>query len=229
MIYPVLRPLDAAGLERAQLEVTSSHYLHKPVDVRSMPEGYSVRIAGALHVGYLILGRPQATRCYPWYGSVDDVARGRAAVTRWQVLNLARVWLDPRVQAGGELAKPGLVPGFVDRHCDWRPTLASTTLRQLEGQVVLDYLVRRPPCFLEEPYQLRWLLSYCDTRLHRGTIYRAAGWELWRTNAAGIQTWRRPLRALSDAEDWQVRAAAAVHPRSIAHRARRAQLALEVA
>lgn len=229
---PTLQLLDAAGLKRAQEAVTRDHYLHKPVDVRSMPEAYTVRIDLGLkfpprqqnaEVGYFIVGRPEATRCYPWYGSVEDVANGRAEVTRWQVLNLARVWLSPAIQAGGVLFGPENCPGFLDRSGAFRSTLASEAIRALAQAVVRDYLVRRPPCFLEEPYQLRWLLSYCETRLHRGTIYRAAGFELYRTNERGLQTWRLPLRALTAAEDAEVREASCVNERSRAFRARRGQ------
>jgi hypothetical protein len=230
-----LRLLDAAGLARAQDAVTRDHYLHAPVDVRSMPEGYSVHQQRYRTgpIGFLLFGRPEATRCYNvptggtgWYGSVEDVARGRAACTRWQVLNLARVWISPSAQAGGDLHRSSTLPGFYDRRGVWRSTLASTAITAALDRVALDYLLRRPPCFLEEPYQLQWCLSYCDTRLHRGTIYRAAGFELVRTNARGIQTWRRRLRPLTESEDAAVREAAYTHPRSRKHRARRAQLTL---
>ena len=33
------------------------------------------------------------------------------------------------------------------------------------------------------------MLSYCDTRSHKGTIYRAAGFALSRTNERGIETY----------------------------------------
>jgi hypothetical protein len=227
MNAPRLRLVDAAGLKLAQAAVTSHHYLRKPVDVRSMPEAYEVRLShgpvlsGPL--GYLIVGRPEATRCKGWYGSIEDVAAGWAPVTRWQVLNLARVWLDPAVQPGGMLYRRELIPGFIDRRGAFRSTLASEVVRALADQVVRDYLVRRPPCFLEEPYQLRWLLSYCDTSLHRGTIYKAAGFELFRTNARGLQTWRLPLRALTPAEDVEVRRASCCDPRARTFRRRREQ------
>jgi hypothetical protein len=225
-MIPRLQILDAAGLAHAQAVVARHHYLRKPVDVRCMPEAYAIRLDSVPGpVGFFILGRPQATKCFPWYGSLEETARGRAEVTRWQVLNLARVYFDPRVQPGGERFGAGYLPGFVDRRHAFRSTLGSAAITELAHQVVRDYLIRRPPCFLEEPYELRWLLSYCDTRLHRGTLYRAAGFELWRTNAAGIQTWRRPLRALTPAEDAEVRAAAESHPRSIRFREQRRRAA----
>lgn len=228
MIAPDLQLLDVEGLRLAQAAVTRHHYLHRPVDVRSTPEAYAVHLpTSASPVGYLIVGRPEATRCYPWYGSVEDVALGRAQVTRWQVLNLARVWLSPDVQMGGSLYSPRHLPGFHDRGGEWRSVLASTVVRALADVVVRDYLVRRPPCFLDEPYELKWLLSYCDTRLHRGTLYRAAGFELHRTNERGLQTWRLPLRPLTADENADVCVASINNERSRAFRARRAQMVLE--
>lgn len=218
----MLRQLDRSGIASAQVLVTARHYLGKPVDARCSVEGYEVRGQNDAF-GVLLVGRPQATACYPWYGSVDDVASGRAEVTRWQVLNLARVYFHPFVQSGGRLHGPQHLPGFTDRHGAWRSALGSWAITELAERVVLEYLLRRPPCFLEEPYELRWLLSYCDTRRHRGALYRASGFELFRQNAAGVQTWRLPLRALRPEEHRLVRAAALSSARSAEHRARRAQ------
>lgn len=230
----IVRPLDRAGVAEAQQLVARRHYLGKPVDPRCSVEAYGVEIAaellgvpGPFRVGVFVLGRPQATKCYPWYGSVEDVATGRATCTRWQVLNLARVYFFPSVQPGGVLfGGHGGLPGFLDRRNVWRSTLGSTAVAAMADRVVVDYLLARPPCFMEEPYELHWLLSYCDTRLHRGVLYRAAGFELYRTNADGVQTWRLPLRPLTSAEHVLVAEASARSPRSIAHRARRAQRSL---
>jgi hypothetical protein len=221
-MMPTVRGLDRAGVAEAQRLVTARHYLRKPVDPRCSVEAYGVEL-GAHTVGVFVLGRPQATLCYPWYGSVADVASGRASCTRWQVLNLARVYFDPCVQPGGACHRSESVPGFRDRHGVFRSTLGSAAIEALANRVLVDYLVARPPCFLDEPYELRWLLSYCDTRIHRGTLYRAAGFELFRTNADGVQTWRLPLRPLTAAEDLLVRAASACSPRSIEYRRRRAE------
>lgn len=223
-----LQPLTRTGLADAQRIVTEQHYLRRPVDARTMPEGYGVWLANVGQVGVLLFGRPEATRCYPWYGSIDNVRSGRAEVTRWQVLNLSRVWLDPRVQFDGALYGPELLPGYRDRTGAWRSTLASSVIRLALERVRVDYLLRRPPCFLDEPYELRYLMSYCDTRLHRGTIYAAGGFELYRTNSWGIQTWRIPLPALTTQEDAAIRRASETNARSIRFRDRRAQLALEL-
>lgn len=217
--------LDRADLAQAQRLVTERHYLHAPVDARCSVEGYAAFMCNE-PVAFLLLGRPQATRCFPWYGSVEDLAIGRAEVTRWQVLNLARVWIDPRIQVGGSWYEPDYLPGFIDRKGTWRSTFGSLLLERLADCVPFDYLASRPPCFLDEPYELRWLISYCDTRVHRGTLYRASGFELYRTNEDGVQTWRRRLRPLTAQEDREVRFEAQRNARSIEHRFRRAQLPL---
>jgi hypothetical protein len=228
-----LRSLNAPTMKLAQATVAAEHYLHTPVDSRCSVEGYSVHISAipdrAGPLGYLLFGRPEATRCGNWYGSVEDVLQQRTEVTRWQVLNLARVWLSPLVQGsppnawrGGLYYDPEHIPGFVDRQGRFRSTLASTALAEVVARVGYDYLMARPPCFLDEPYQIEWLLSYCDTRLHRGVIYQAAGFELYRTNDRGIQTWRKRLPPLTLEQDAAVRLAAECSPRSRQYRARRA-------
>jgi len=220
-------PLDKNGIAWAQNAVANRHYLHKPVDRRCRPEGYDIHVEGFPGpVGLLLFGRPQATKCYPWYGSVDDVATGRAEVTRWQVLNLARVWLHPAVQRGGPFHGPEHVPGYVDRKGVFRSTLASDAIKAALTRVGVDYLVRQPVCFPEEPYDIIWILSYCDPKIHRGTIYRAAGFELFRTNSDGLQTWRVAIPPLTAAQRLQVLAASQRDPRAIRYRMARAQLPL---
>lgn len=223
-----LRPLDKDAFAQAQQLVIEHHYLHRPVDVRTMPEGFSVQLAHVGQIGVLLFGRPEATRCYPWYGSVDDAGTGRAEVTRWQVLNLSRVWLDPKVQPGGAYYSQQWLPGFWDRKGRWHSAVASTVLRLAMKNIAPWYLIRRPPCFVEEPFEIKWLLSYCDRSKHKGTIYAASGFELYRTNDRGIQTWRVRLPELTAEQDEAVRSLAQVHPRSVRFRERRAQLALGV-
>jgi hypothetical protein len=105
-------------------------------------------------------------------------------------------------------------------------------IRLALARIGTDYLVLRPPCFLDEPYEITWLLSYCDTRLHRGTVYAASGFARYRVNARGIETWRIPLPGLSPAENARVQKAAEWNARSRRFRSARAtagdQLALGV-
>lgn len=222
-----LEHLSPDGLAWAQDQVARYHYLRAAVPAVYRPEGWAVCAAGLGRLGCLIVGRPQSTRVKGWYGSLEDVAIGRCEVSRWSVLCLARVWLSPMAQPGGAYHEPAWgLPGFVDRRGRWRSTLASTALRLLAECVGADYLTRRPPCFLDEPYEVRYLLSYCDTSKHRGVIYAASGWDLYRTNNVGIQTWRVALPALTEAEHVAIRTASLVDRRACRHRAKRAQLPL---
>lgn len=198
----------------AQALVAAHHYLHTPVDSRTSPLAYLVRWQAddgspPIAAGCLIFGRPEATRCYTGsltYGSLSDVASGRARFSRWEILNLSRIWLDPRIQRGG---------------AHYIPNAATYLVAQALRRVVVDYLMQRPPCFLDEPYELRVCLSYCDTRIHTGALYRAAGFHLARRNPSGIETYTRPLRRLSHAEKNQITQASHRSPRSQAYRAAR--------
>lgn len=234
-----LRPTDRAGRAWAQEIVAREHYLHTAVDPRCRPFAYLVHYhyshgahaaAGPRCVGVLIFGRPEATRCYTGgltYGSQADVDAGRAAFERWEILNLARVWLSPLVQPGGLLHGPSVgLPGFVDRHGRWRSTLASHIITYAQTHIGYDYLAAHPPVDCAYPYQIRSLLSYCDRKIHKGTIYRAAGWHLARTNHQQIETWYTPSVApLSTAQDAHIRTLSDTSPRSQRIRAQRQQLA----
>lgn len=223
-----LWPAGPDDLARAQRTVTTHHYLHTPVDSRCSPFAYDIvlRLRDThLRAGVLIFGRPEATRCYDGsltYGSLADVQSGRARYDRWEVLNLARVWLVPAVQAGGEYYTPKLLPGYIDRRGAWHSTLASSVIQQALGRIGYDYLLKHPPCFPDEPYEIKAVLSYCDTTRHKGTIYRAAGFELARTNERGIETWHAGAAPLSSYERDMIEKRASQSYRSRRHRARRA-------
>lgn len=205
----------------------AGHYLHTVPDPRTRPLCLIVQatpvgklpILSGRCVGCLWFGRPEATKCFQGgltYGSLDDVAGGRAAFDRWEVLNLSRVWFDPIVQPGGAWHGPRFLPGFIDRKGQWRSALASTAIVAALGMIGYEYLLKHPPCFVEQPYAIRAVLSYCDTRLHKGTIYRAAGFQLARRNRAGIETyWTPAVSPLKAGEDRDVRNLAARHPRSV--------------
>ncbi len=203
------------------------HYLHKPVDSRCRPMAYLVcyqaagpdAAAGPRCIGVLIFGRPQAVRCYTGdltYGSLEDVVQGRAQHSYWEVLNLARVWIHPDFQRGG--SHEHALPGYTDRLGHFRSVLGSHVLATALEHVRVDYLRQEPPCFTEQPYQIRACLSYCDTRIHKGTLYRTSGFTLARTNDAGIETWHRPLAALSPEHDATIRRLSQQSARARAYR-----------
>lgn len=202
---------DDRALIWAQSQVGAHHYLHAPVDARCSVLGYVLMRDGA-RVGCLLFGRPEATRCYQGeltYGSQADVASGKARLDRWEIVNLARVWFDPSCAAYGH---------------GWLGTWA---ISQALQRIVVDYLHEFPPCYIDEPWRLRVCLSYCDTRIHQGTLYRAAGFKLARTNADGIQTWYRPLRGLQGHERKLIERFCAQSYRSRVYRSQRASQATQ--
>lgn len=227
---------DRRGLEAAQEAVSAHHYLRAPVDGRCSPMAYLVVLANAKIVGCLIFGRPEATRCYQGgltYGSLKDLNAGKVLYDRWQILNLARVWLDPRVQAGGCWHRSDLLPGYTDRRGVWRSSLASWCIQRALQTIGYDYLSLKPPVFPHEPYEIKAVLSYCDTTKHRGVIYRAAGFDLARTNERGIETWyTSQVQPLTAYQHDQICKLAWRSPRGIRLRAQRnraEQLPLEAA
>ena len=172
------------GLQWCQEQVKQYHYLHKPVDVRSSPVAYIVTLDNR-RVGCLIFGRPEATRVNGWYGSVEDTLTHKCRITRWQILNLARIWLHPDIQSGGA--------------CYIKNAATRVIAKSLQS-IVYDYLVVRPPVWMEEPYEIAEVLSYCDKTIHQGTLYRASNFHLMRTNERGIETYAMPVRRLTHAE-----------------------------
>jgi hypothetical protein len=234
---------DRADVAWAQERIAAEHYLHTPVDSRCRPLIYlahhqatwgAAAAAGPRAIAILIFGRPEATRCYVGglaYGSQADVQAGRAQFDRWEILNLARVWVHPYFQAGGLYCSPddGL-PGYTDRRGVWRSTLASSLIAEALARVGYDYLAQHPPVDCAYPYQIRACLSYCDRKLHKGTIYRASGFTLARTNTAGIETWyTTAAHALSAEQDADIRRRAEQAPRSRRIRAERSVEQLELA
>lgn len=194
---------DSQGLQWAQRQVASHHYLHSPVDARCSPVAYIVQLEDA-PLGCLIFGRPESTRCNGWYGSVEDTQRSPGdprycPLTRWQVLNLARVWLDPVIQWGGSW---------------YVPNAATYAVGQSLRRIGYDYLIMRPPVWCEEPYEIRQVLSYCDTSVHQGTLYRASNFKLVRTNERGIETYARSVRRLTHDEHRIIKDTSRIDPRA---------------
>jgi hypothetical protein len=200
--------------------VTRYHYLHAPVDIRSKPLAYLV-LLGGLWVGCLIFGRPEAARTGDWYGDVADKVAGQCRFSRWELLNLSRVWLDPAVQQNGIWYSPDLLPGFYDRQGTFHSSLATTAILMALDCLVVDYLMAFPPVDVREPYQIAEVLSYCAER-HKGIIYQQSGFRLERENRQGLQTYARPVRPLTPGEDAYIRFLAEHSPRSKHYRALRA-------
>lgn len=158
-----------ADLAWAQHTVIGYHYLHQPVDPRARPMCYVVR-HDQERLGLVMLGIPHATRNRGWWGYPG-------LPTQWQVVDLCRIWLDPAIQRGGRLAQPGVVPGFVDRRGEFRPTAATWAIHEVLSRVQRDRVAMWPPVYPAQPYHILLAISYHDPKYHRGTIYREAGAE----------------------------------------------------
>lgn len=207
--------------------IRQNHYLHSMPDDRTSWEAFCIGFKQWM-VGFLIFDRPEAPRCGNWYGKLDDMRNGSCEVTNWQILNLARVWINPDFQHGGLSYRPDILPGFVDRKGQFRSTLASDILRAAMQIIGFEYIKVRRPCYLEEPYQIDWLLSYCDITLHKGTIYAASGFELYSTNAEGKQTWRHRLPPLTDEQHAVIHRLSLQDSRSQRYRNQRAEKATQL-
>lgn len=217
---------DDAQTRWASRMVSQYHYLNAPVDPRCSALTYIVTLGGQ-YIGILTFGRPEATSVSEWYGSVLQKQRGECRLSRWEILNLARVWLSPSVQIGGLWYSPDILPGFSDRHGNFQSSLATTVIRMALEAVVVDYLIQFVPIWTDEPYQIREIISYCDPRYHRGVVYQQAGFRMVRENSRGLQTYMTTVRELSQGEDAYVRDLAAHSPRS--KRYRRQQMIKDVA
>jgi hypothetical protein len=164
---------DKRDLEWAQATVAHHHYLHQATNPKSRPMAYILSHQGE-RLGLIIVGQPHATRCRGWWGYPG-------LITQWQVLDLSRIWLDPAIQVGGRLARPGVLPGRVDGSGEFRPNMASWMIANVLKRVQRDRVAMWPPVLLDDPYHIRLVISYHDPQYHRGTIYRA-------TNALPLYT-----------------------------------------
>jgi len=138
---------------------TEYHYMHRPVHQRSCPFGWIVGFDGNLTMpdgkpcGFILYANIHYTRLTGEFGFPG-------LPTKWQVLSLARLWLHDDLPRNSETA------------------VIAQTLRQTghdhAAMVQRRWLDIHPPRYPDEPYHIRKVISYSDTRYHRGTIYRAA-------------------------------------------------------
>ena len=155
---------DANDLTWAQAIVTEHHYLHQAVDPRARPMVYVIRHHDN-PVGLVMAGIPHATKCGGWWGYPG-------LPTQWQVVDLCRIWIAPRLQQAGDLYQPGIVPGYMDRSGAFRSTTATWSIAQVLRCIQADRVRMWPPVYPSEPYHIELAISYHDPTYHRGTIYR---------------------------------------------------------
>jgi hypothetical protein len=138
------------------------HYLHRWPDPRSLPFAYAVVVNGALHApdgrlnGVLVFKKLQHHKQKNLFGYAG-------LPTAWQVLDLARVWINPHWQQLGT-------------------NLFSRSVSQSLRVVQRDWLAHHPPRFPTLPYHIELVVSYADHRFHRGTAYKACNFQAWGQN-----------------------------------------------
>jgi hypothetical protein len=150
--------VDRVSIDWANALVTERHYLHRPVHPRAHPFAYVVKRDG-IPIGTIIMATPHFTRQRGLFGYPG-------LPTKWQILMVSRVWLDPSVQgrqANGHASN-----------------VASCALGSVMRTVQFDWLEHHPPIYPDEPYHICLVMAYADTSIgHEGTIYKAANFTLW--------------------------------------------------
>jgi hypothetical protein len=169
------------------------HYLHREVNDLSRWVAYMVIyetgylrndrfiIVTRTRVGMLIFGSMESSRCKGWYGSLADIANGWARLSQWELLTISRFWLDPRLQKNGEW--------FIE-------CAASQVISCAIRHAHFEYLLHYPPAFLSQPWQIKELISYCQSEFD-GIVYKACNFQQVRVNDAGLKTYMRPMPPLS--------------------------------
>lgn len=164
--------------------VIERHYLKRWPDARSLPFGYRLLVDGAETTadgelwGAVVFKKPQHHKQRGLFGYAN-------MPTAWQVLDLARVWLNPQLQRkenGHALCAFSQMVGLCLRH------------------VQADWLIHHPPRYPDQPYHIEIVISYCDRNHHDGTAYRAcsfkwAGYTSDQTKELYYRTLRPPRKS----------------------------------
>lgn len=153
MTFDVFRD-DSDLVKRTCVE---KHYLKRWPDPRSLPFAYSLAVSGTIAIegwpwGIMVFKKPQHHRQRGLFGYPG-------LPTAWQVLDLARVWINPVLQ-GKQLNGHSI--------CAFSRMFALVT-----RQIQRDWLIHHPPVFPNLPYHVELLISYAQLDHHDGTAYRA--------------------------------------------------------
>jgi hypothetical protein len=168
------------GFVRAAVE--RDHYLRRWPDPRSLPFAYCLSVDGhrtaadGRPFGLVVMKKPQHHRQRGLFGY-------EGLPTGWQVLDLARVWVHPELQAvqWNGLGRPtrGEDGTKVRREARHTLNVFSRMVSAVLRRVQLDWLAHHPPVFPELPYHVELVISYCELEHHDGAGYRAANFRRW--------------------------------------------------
>lgn len=137
--------------------IISQHYLHRWPDPRSLPFSYRLLVDGqavdgdGMPWGIVVFKKPQHHQQRGLFGY-------KGLPTSWQVLDLARVWINPQLQKKQNGHSLCIFSQMV-----------SLCLRRVQ----VDWLAHHPPVYPDEPYHVEVIISYCDRDHHEGTAYKA--------------------------------------------------------
>lgn len=165
--------------EMVRRAIEEEHYLHRYPDPRSLPFSYRLIYYGFdddeadLPWGVITFKKPQHHRQRGLFG-YDGLP------TAWQVLDMARVWVNPLLQVqenGHSLCIFSRMVSMALRRVGW------------------DWLEHHPPRYPGEPYHIELILSYCDRQHHDGKEYRACSFsQYFPVGNSGKELYYRPLK-----------------------------------
>lgn len=153
--------------------VIKFHYLHRwPVPV-SLPFGYVLMINSTRYApdgrlwGLVVTKKPQHIRQQDLFGFPG-------LPTAWQILDLARVWVNPCLQGVSQSEV------FINRQGQQQSrnlNVFSRMVSRVIKRVQWDWLAVHPPRFPDLPYHITLIISYCQLDHHDGVGYRASGFQ----------------------------------------------------
>ncbi len=157
----------------ARPTIERHHYLGRWPAPLSLPFAYRLAVDGRYlaadgrPLGLVVMKKPQHHRQKGLFG-YDTLP------TSWQVLDLARVWIHPDLQAERWA-------GYDRRGTPCWHTLNvfSRLVSAVLRRVQCDWLKHHPPVYPDLPYHITLIISYCELEHHDGTGYRAANFERW--------------------------------------------------
>jgi hypothetical protein len=159
--------------------IEECHYLHRWPDPRSEPFGYCLSLDGQTSAAD---GRPFGAVVFKLlqHKRQQGLFGYPGLPTQWQVLDLARVWIHPDLQAYAWMGtdRSGRLR-LMDLNAFSRMT--SAAIRRVQR----DWLEWHGVRYLDEPYHIELIVSYCDRTHHQGTGYKAAGFTLWGETSDG--------------------------------------------
>jgi hypothetical protein len=165
-----LQPMPAEWLNEM---ATKHHYMHQAIHSRACPFGWALALDAQIcrpdgrPAGFIVFASVHFTQLRGEFGYPG-------LPTKWQVLSLARLWIHPDLQTGGALYSADILPGFINRKGDFESTLATEVIAGALDMVQMRWIEIHPPPFPDEPYHILKVISFANTELFSGEIYRAA-------------------------------------------------------